>query len=280
MGFEQVHRGGSGEPLVLIHGFACTRSVWEPVREQLERSHGVLAVNLAGHVGGPLLEPADQVSVSALVDAVERDMDAAGFDTADLVGNSLGGWIALELANRGRARSVVALSPAGGWERGSRAERRLRGLFTRNHRLGKALLPRIEKLMLRPRLRRALLWQAATRGDRVSPGLGVALLRDSVGCSVYFDLMAAVLRDGPPLAFDAIDCPVLLAWGTRDRILPLRGYSARLRQMVPAAEWLELRGLGHVPMFDDPELIARTITDFAARDRAAGRAVAAETAAA
>ena len=102
--------------------------------EAPERSHDVLAVNLAGRVGGPGLA-VTSVSVNALVDAVERDLDAAGFDTAHVVGNSLGGWIALELASRGRARSVVALAPAGGWEQGSRAERRLRTLFIRNHKL-------------------------------------------------------------------------------------------------------------------------------------------------
>jgi pimeloyl-ACP methyl ester carboxylesterase len=96
--------------------------MWEPVLEALERSHDVLAVNLAGHVAGPELADTP-VSVNALVDAVERDLDGAGFDTAHVVGNSLGGWIAFELATRGRARSVVALAPAGGWEQGSRAER-------------------------------------------------------------------------------------------------------------------------------------------------------------
>ena len=85
---------------MLIHGFSGTRLTWEPMLEALERSHDVLAVNLAGHVGGPGLA-ATSVSVNALVDAVERDLDAAGFDTAHVVGNSLGGWIALELASRG-----------------------------------------------------------------------------------------------------------------------------------------------------------------------------------
>jgi pimeloyl-ACP methyl ester carboxylesterase len=256
-----VHRGGAGEPLVLIHGFSGTRLMWEPVLEALERSYDVLAVNLAGHVGGPELADTP-VSVDALVDAVERDLDAAGFDTAHVVGNSLGGWIAFELATRGRARSVVALSPAGGWEQGSRAERRLRTLFTRNHKLSTALLPRIDSLMRRPRLRRALLWQLAAHGERIPAAAAAQMFRDSVACPVYFELMDAILRDGPPRAFDGVTCPVLLAWGTRDRIIPSPRYSQRLRSLLPNAEWIELAGLGHLPMSDDPELVARTIAEF------------------
>jgi len=265
-GGHGVRRGGVGEPLVLIHGFSATRLMWEPVLEALERSHHVLAVNLAGHVGGPGLGDT-QVSVSALVDAVERDLDAAGYDTAHLVGSSLGGWIAFEMAIRGRARSVVALAPAGGWEAGSRAERRLRALFVRNHRLLTPLLPRIDSMMRRPRLRHAMLWQIAAHGERIPPATAAQIVRDSVGCPVYFELMDAILRDGPPRALDGVRCPVLLAWGTRDRILPSRRYSQRLRDMLPNAEWTELPGLGHVPMPDDPDLVARTITGFVARVR-------------
>jgi pimeloyl-ACP methyl ester carboxylesterase len=267
VGIEGVHRGGAGEPLVLIHGFSGTRQLWEPVLPLLERDHDVLAVSLAGHVGGPALEPGTETSVSALVDAVERDMDDAGFESAHVVGNSLGGWIALELAARGRARSVVGLSPAGGWEQGSRAERRLRGLFTRNHKLSKATLARIDSLMRRPRLRRALLSQVVAHGERIPPAAAAQLVRDSVACPIYFDLMDAILRDGPPASFGGVRCPVLIAWGTRDRILPSRSYTARLRELLPSAEWAELRGLGHVPMSDDPELVARTIGDFTGRAR-------------
>jgi pimeloyl-ACP methyl ester carboxylesterase len=266
-GHERVHRGGSGEPLVLIHGFSGTRQVWEPVLAALERDHDVLAVSLAGHVGGPELAAGAAVSVASLVDAVEHEMQEAGFESAHVVGNSLGGWIALELASRGRARSVVGLSPAGGWEAGSRAERRLRTLFTRNHKLSKALLPRVEALMRRPRLRRALLRQVVARGELIPAAAAAELVRDSVACPVYFELMDAILRDGPPPRFDGVTCPVLIAWGTRDRILPSRSYATRMRELVPSAEWVELRGLGHVPMSDDPELVARTIGEFTARAR-------------
>jgi pimeloyl-ACP methyl ester carboxylesterase len=260
-----VHRGGSGEPLVLIHGFSGTGRMWEPLLDTLERSHDVLAVNLAGHVGGAELPSGAPVSVDALVDGVERDLDDAGFQTAHVVGNSLGGWIAFELASRGRARSVVALSPAGGWEAGTAAEKRLRKLFTRTHKLSKALLPRVDSLMRRPRLRRALLWQIAAHGERVAPATAAQMVRDAVECPVYFDLMEAIMRDGPPQAFGALSCPVLVAWGTSDRILPSPRYSQRLRELLPDAEWTPLEGLGHVPMSDDPELVARTITEFTAR---------------
>ena len=79
----------------------------------LEREHDVLAPTLTGHVGGPPI--AGEVTDALLADGVERAMDEAGFETAHIVGNSLGGFVALQLAARGRAASVVALAPAGGW---------------------------------------------------------------------------------------------------------------------------------------------------------------------
>jgi pimeloyl-ACP methyl ester carboxylesterase len=262
-------RLGSGEPLVLVHGFSGTPGIWRPVLGGLEGSFDILVVGLCGHVGGAPLPPGTPASVTALIDAVERDMDAAGFDTAHIVGNSLGGWIALELAKRGRARSVVALSPAGGWEQGSREGKRLKGLFTRNYAISKRMLPHLPKLLARPRLRRAILSGAMAHGDRLDPTSALELIKGSAECPIYFDLMDAVLRDGPPGDFDGIACPVLLAWGTKDKILPERRYAGRIRRLVPSARWMELPGLGHVPMGDDPQLIVRTIAGFVAEARPA-----------
>jgi len=259
------HRGGSGEPLVLIHGFSATWPIWDPILPRLEASHDVLAVALTGHVGGRPVPTAATVSVDLLVDGVEHDMEEAGLQTAHLVGNSLGGWIALELARRGRGRSVVALSPAGGWGAHTREEARSRQLFTRGHEISKRLAPYADRLMARPRLRRALLSQVMAHGERLSPARAAQSMRDAVATPIYFDLMDAIRRDGPPQTLEGISCPVLLAWGMKDRILPVGRYSQRLRELLPAAEWVELPGLGHVPMADDPELVTRTITEFAAR---------------
>jgi pimeloyl-ACP methyl ester carboxylesterase len=83
------------------------------VLPELERHHDVLAPTLPGHAGGPPIE--GEFHETLLADAVERAMDDAGFETAHIAGNSLGGFVALQLAARGRAESVVALAPAGGW---------------------------------------------------------------------------------------------------------------------------------------------------------------------
>src|SRR3954470_11257129 len=111
--FTPLHRGGAGPPMVCLHGFTDTWRTWDLVLPALERRHDVLAPTLIGHAGGPPLD--GEPSIDRAADAVEQAMDDAGFATAHLVGNSLGGYLALRLATRGRARTVVALAPAGGW---------------------------------------------------------------------------------------------------------------------------------------------------------------------
>ncbi|HEY2635808.1 MAG TPA: alpha/beta fold hydrolase, partial [Solirubrobacteraceae bacterium] len=103
-------------PVVCLHGFMDTWRTWELVLPALERHNDVLAVTLAGHAGGPPIR--GELTDATLADAVERAMDEAGIGLAHLVGNSLGGLVALQLATRGRGRTVVAFAPAGGWAPG------------------------------------------------------------------------------------------------------------------------------------------------------------------
>src|SRR4051794_17142717 len=108
-----LHRAGSGEPLVLIHGIGHTWRGWKPMLPLLERRFDVLAVDMPGFGHSDPLPPGVDSTPEALADAVEDEMGRAGFDRAHIAGNSLGGWVALELARRGRAETVTALSPAG-----------------------------------------------------------------------------------------------------------------------------------------------------------------------
>jgi pimeloyl-ACP methyl ester carboxylesterase len=259
-----AHRAGNGSPMVLIHGFSASWAVWRPLLPGLEPHHDVLAPTLLGHSGGPEYLAGSPATPSALVDALERDMDSAGFERAHLVGNSLGGWLALELAARGRALSATALSPAGGWNHGGRETKRLARLFRQNHRLLKLLGPGGARLMRRPRFRALALRDVAMRPAELPAALAVEMTEASAACAIYLPLVEQLSSRGfGDLA--AIECPVQIAWGTKDRILPWPGYAERFGSLVPEAHWVPLQDLGHCPMLDDAALTARTILELTQR---------------
>jgi alpha-beta hydrolase superfamily lysophospholipase len=256
------YRGGSGTPLVLLHGINATWRVWRPLLPALEEQHDVLAPTLPGHRHGPPLEPGRPVSIAALADAVERTLDAAGIETAHLAGNSLGGWVAVELGRRGRGRSVVALSPAGGWL-SSQDLRRVIWLLS----AGRALIDRrealrLEQLVRRPRFRQIAFRQAMERGDLVPANDALGLIEDAAGCAAYHGFIEwvrhaqPIRRSGEPLRY-----PLRVAWSQHDRTIPFRRYGRPFVQALPEAELITLSGVGHVPMFDDPPLVAGTILE-------------------
>src|SRR5215212_1454183 len=110
-----IERHGSGEPLLLIHGTGGSRLVWRSVVDLLTPHREVLLVDLPGHAESdppPDGVPHTPIGYAPLLAGV---LDEIGFDMAHVAGNSVGGWTALELAKLGRARSVVALAPAGMW---------------------------------------------------------------------------------------------------------------------------------------------------------------------
>src|SRR6478672_4230369 len=104
-------RTGSGEPLLLLHGLGTSRRDFTAVLPALTDRFDVINVDLPGIGRSPDLE--QRTTVAAITDAVEHTLDAEGLDRVHVLGNSLGARIALELAIRGRARSVVAIAPSG-----------------------------------------------------------------------------------------------------------------------------------------------------------------------
>jgi pimeloyl-ACP methyl ester carboxylesterase len=262
--FTAQHRGGSGPPLVCIHGFTDTWRTWELTLPALERRHEVLAPTLPGHAGGPPLD--GRVDARVLADAVERAMDAAGFETAHIAGNSLGGYVALQLAERGRARSVVALAPAGGWAEGDATLRDVLGYFRRTQELLRQVLPYADALVASAEGRRRATEYIATNWEHIPPELIVHVMRGAAACPGVEPLIEAALRDGWPLDPARIACPVRIVWGTADRILPWPASAARYRDdWLPHADWVELDGVGHCPQLDVPREAAELITGFAAR---------------
>ena len=262
--FTPAHRGGSGSPLVCLHGFTDTWRTWELVLAELERHHDVLAPTLAGHAGGPPIE--GEVTHEVLADAVERAMDEAGFDTAHIVGNSLGGFVSLQLAARRRAKSVVALSPGGGWAEGDTTYKDTLDFFATMQELVKRAAPHAEQIMATPEGRRRGTEYITTNFEHIPTGLLVHQLRGAASCPAAMALIEYARREGYRLDAEKISCPVRIVWGTADRLLSWPSAAARYRNdWLPDAEWVELEGIGHCPQLDVPTETAQLILGFTAR---------------
>ena len=218
----------------------------------LERRHDVLAPTLAGHAGGPPLELAT-LSDATLADSVERAMDDAGFGVADVAGNSLGGYVGLQLAARGRASSVVAFAPAGGWAPGDESYRETLAAQSELRDLMKRTAPQADTLLAKREGRRRATSALAVNFEHIPAELiahqmlGVAAARGSL------ELIEHALRVGWRLDPEPITCPVRVVWGTADRMLPWPEAAVRYRrEWLPHADWVLLDGVGHCPQLDVP----------------------------
>jgi pimeloyl-ACP methyl ester carboxylesterase len=258
------YRAGSGPPLLLLHGILASWHVWTPILAALESHHEVIAPTLAGHAGGPELPPGVTASVPALADMLEQRLDELGLDTVHIAGNSLGGWLALELARRGRASSAVALSPACGWQT-VRDLIRVSAVMVGGHLTSVHGGLRLRRMLARPRGRKLLMNIAFDDAESVSARDVVKIIDDNAACTVFGEFLRSVWSGGPMLNPTAPEgCKVRIGWPERDRTLPFKHYGAAFCASFPQAELVRLPAVGHIPMFDDPELIARTILEVTA----------------
>jgi pimeloyl-ACP methyl ester carboxylesterase len=254
-------RVGDGPPLVLIHGIGHRWQTWEPVIDTLSALHDVVALDLPGFGASPMPAHGMPTDMTAIVAGVSCFLAAEGIDRPHVAGSSLGGAIALELAAADLVASATAFSPAGF---STPAQRRRALAILRTLRVNTFLPAPVIRLVLRSRTLRACSFgPLVAHPSRLRPQDMVddaLALRRGHG----FRPVARVLRDyrfaGEPTV------PVTIAWGEKDRILrPSQAVLARAT--LPRARHVELHDCGHVPMSDDPELVASTIftTTAAAR---------------
>jgi pimeloyl-ACP methyl ester carboxylesterase len=253
------------EPLVLLHPFALCSGVWTPVETHLASNYDLIPLAVPGHHGSDPLPASYRHSISAALDLIEAKLDRLGIQRAHIVGNSLGGWLGIELARRGRARSVVALSPGGGWELGSCEHKALVRQFTHGKKL-LALGGSLALRLARSRLCRSLLFRyAVAHPERLTAAQAQLLIERVCRCEAYDDLLEAMLTEPVPKPFEAPHCPIKIVWGAKDRILPLDIYSERWRRILPSADWEILPDAGHLPMYDAPLEVAQSILRFVGR---------------
>lgn len=220
------HCAGAGPPLVLVHGLAGSWRWWRPVLPALARRFETHLVDLPrfGAVAGA--RPGDAA------DWLVRWLDAVGLVRPALVGHSLGGLLAAQVAARHPElpRRLVLTGPAG-VPTGRSGLRETLVLASCAWTVSPRFLPVLAADVLRwgpPALLRGGLYALAT------------------------DLRADLAR---------IEAPTLLVWGERDRLVPAR-LGPVWRDAIPAARLAVIPGAAHVPMVERPSAFARAVLDF------------------
>jgi pimeloyl-ACP methyl ester carboxylesterase len=248
-------RKGSGPPLVLLHGVGHRRQAWDAVTGLLTPHRELIIPDLPGHGESPPLNTGDRPVAEVLLAAIISLLDQLGLDRPHMAGNSLGGRLALEAGVAGRAATVTALSPAG-FFRGPADVMKARTVFRTMKIAGRALRPAVPSLAQTAAGRRLLYGAIVSRPARLTPEQARG---DSKAFLAASDAVAVVLDGlGQFSGHISAEVPVTIAWGSKDRLLSRR-QAAVAKASLPAARFVLLPGCGHVPMTDDPELVAAVL---------------------
>jgi pimeloyl-ACP methyl ester carboxylesterase len=246
-------RTGAGEPLLLLHGIGSTRDDFAELGPRLAEDYEVLSVDLPGH--GHSAPLATRPTVAALTDAVELDLDRLGLDRVHVLGNSLGGRIALELARRHRALSVVAIAPSG---MGLPGERAFQGAAMAGARLSmRRARSLIDPLSRSGPGRTLLLAGLRARPSRASVTEARAVRGGFAEATGFWRMLWWSVLADVPTGLGEVDCPVVLAQGVRD--LLSGGQTARYLLLVPGSRFRLLRRAGHAPQSDTPDVIVEMV---------------------
>jgi pimeloyl-ACP methyl ester carboxylesterase len=259
--------GGSGSPLVLVHGLGGAASNWIELAPLLARRHRLLVPDLPGHGGSDALPAVSGLEPYA--DRVALVAEREGMLPAPVVGHSLGGMIVLRLALR-RPDDVTAIVLAGaaGLSIGNVFGRQLLSLFTAV-RPGRIAARHRAWVVRSPRLRKLVFGfvsvsdPVALTNEAVDGFLAAQLLHTDVDGA-----WQALRADDPRQELEAIGCPVLVLWGAEDVQLPLDDafeYTRRLR-----AQLRVIPGCGHLLIGERPDACERAIEDFLSDGRFEG----------
>lgn len=247
-------RRGSGTPLVLLHGIGHRREAWDPILDRLAEHFDVIAPDLSGFGQSPAFAGQVPYTMENACDHIADQFTEWGITKPHVVGNSLGGAIALELGSRGLVSSVTALSPAGFF-----------GQVTKFRAIIPLFLMRILAFITPKAVLRFLANQEWGRRQigwwlYVHPERHTA--EETYGDSLAMKHATAFERTamaGISYSFDSqVPVPTTIAWGEKDKLLPY-AQSKTARERLPQARHVDLPACGHVPMADDPELIIRII---------------------
>lgn len=244
-------RSGTGPPLVLIHGLGATRAIWRPQLEILTRERDVIAVDMPGFGDSPVLSgPATPWALGAAISGLCEEL---GVDRPHLAGNSLGAWVALEMAKVGDAASTCLISPAGLWRRPLGPRRADARKWARRLRPAVLAMARIGPL------REAMLRTSVGLPERAPAATGRAMIAAWIDAPGY-EAANAEMRRYVCEDLDRVTVPTTIVWGELDRLVA----PPRPERRPPGSRYLQFERLGHTPNWDDPDLVARLLLEASA----------------
>lgn len=251
--------GDTGESLLLIHGLGATGRVWDPVLPLLAGERDVLVLDMPGFGSAPPLPDGIEPTAANLAAALRAACVERGIERPHVAGNSLGGWVGLEMGRAGWAASVTAISPAGLWRAPLGPRRRDTRVWARRARSLVALALHAR------RAREAMLATFAAHPERIPADAGRELVLGWIDSNGYDGANRAMRTHIFDPAGYPEDVPVTIAWAERDRLVG----PPKPERRPAGARFLVLPGVGHTPMWDDPELVARTLLEGSAISAAA-----------
>ena len=245
---------GAREPLVLIHGLGGTAGVWDPVLDLLAPEREVIVLEMPGFGAAPPLPDGVEPTAANLAAALQAELAERGVERPHVAGNSLGAWVGLEMGRAGGAASVTALSPAGLWRAPLGPRQRDVRAFAQRAR------PLVRAALAVPALRRRMTATFAAHPERIPAAAARELVLGWIDADGYDGANRAMRTHLFDPAGYPEDVPVTIAWGEHDRLVgpPKPG------RRPAGARFLVLPGVGHTPMWDDPELVARTLLEGSA----------------
>jgi pimeloyl-ACP methyl ester carboxylesterase len=239
------------EPLVLIHGLGGSGTVWDPVLELLRPEREPIVLDMPGFGSAPPLPAEIEPTAANLAAALHAECERRGVERPHVAGNSLGAWVGLEMGRAGWAASVTALSPAGLW-------RAPLGPRERDFRSwARQLRPLVKAALLVPALRRRMTSTFAAHPERIPADAARELVIGWIDANGYDGANRAMRTYVFDPAGYPEDVPVTIAWGEHDRLVG----PPKENRRPAGARFAVLPGVGHTPMWDDPELVANTLLE-------------------
>jgi pimeloyl-ACP methyl ester carboxylesterase len=258
---------GEGPALAFIHGLGGCWHNWLEQLPVFASAHRVLAFDLPGFGDSPM--PDEEISIELYVRTVRELLELHGLDTAAVVGNSMGGLIAAELAlsSPARVERLALISPAGiALERRQAELPAVRSLYPLVRASGAWLGAHADHVARRARVRQWLLATVAAHPERIPPALAAEQLR-GMGKPGLWAAFEDLLGHPIGARLGELRAPTLIVWGERDHVLPVR-HADVFAASIPAARKVIYPDAGHVAMLERPREFNALLTEFLSEEAA------------